>query len=202
MSLDLLAAGRASMEMEAEAIACAARRLDVAFASAVRIDRRSCGQGHRDGAWEIRIRRAKTCGDALQHGHARCISASCRRNARRCGDLCRGRSHDTAVEERNHVRAAAADSGVAGIEFAADWNYRQPRVAAGEADRCAARCFCTGRSRSAQPCADGEYGGRDGNRRCAGARRHADARVDAGRFCATPSRGATRPQSARSLCAR
>ncbi len=37
MSLDLLAAGRASMEMEAEAIACAARRLDASFASAVRL---------------------------------------------------------------------------------------------------------------------------------------------------------------------
>ncbi len=37
MSLDLLAAGRASMEMEAEAIVCAARRLDVSFASAVQL---------------------------------------------------------------------------------------------------------------------------------------------------------------------
>ncbi len=37
MSLDLLAAGRASMEMEAEAIACAAGRLDAEFASAVQL---------------------------------------------------------------------------------------------------------------------------------------------------------------------
>jgi arabinose-5-phosphate isomerase len=37
MSLDLLTSGKASMEMEAEAIVCAARRLDISFASAVRL---------------------------------------------------------------------------------------------------------------------------------------------------------------------
>lgn len=44
MSSDLVAAGKASMQVEAEAIGCAARRLDDAFASAVELIRQHSGK--------------------------------------------------------------------------------------------------------------------------------------------------------------
>ena len=119
------------METEAEAIACAARRIDDQFLAAVRLIEEHTGKIVVTGLGKSGFVAQKLAATMCSTGTPAVFLHPVDALHGDVGIYAAGRSNNYFVEERNDDGIAAVDTGFTGPEFAADRNHRQHGVAFG-----------------------------------------------------------------------